>query len=95
MIATDIYLSILSHTSPPLEHWRIMKRSRLRVHPYDGMELPIPSVAWLYLLADSPEEADKAISMVSAYGIPEFKNPNSTANSQHIAVFKTLTFFLN
>lgn len=70
-----------------------MKR-RPRVHPYDGIELPIPSSAWLHLRADSPTEADKAVVMVVEYGIAEFSNPN-TVNLQHVAVFKLSTFSPN
>ena len=95
MNATKILDRIRHHVSLPLEYWRIMKR-RPRVHPYDEMELPIPSSAWLLLRADSLEEADKAVAMAVADGIAEFPNPNpNTVILQHVAVFKLLTFSPN
>ena len=86
MKAMKILESILDHVSQPLEHWRVIKR-RPRVHPYDEMDLLFPSLAWVHLLADSPEEADKAVSMVLEHGIAEFQNSNQVY-SQHLAVFK-------
>ena len=95
MNATKILYRIRYHISPPLEYWRIMKR-RPRVHPYDEMELLIPSAAWLLLRADSLEEADKAVAMAVADGIAEFPNPNpNTVSLQYVAVFKIPTFSPN
>ena len=95
MNATRILDIIRQHIFPPLEYWRVTKR-RPRVHPYDEMELPIPSSAWLHLRADSLGEADMAIAMVVADGIAELPNPNpNTVDLQHVAVFKIPTFSPN
>ena len=95
MNATRILDSIRHHIFPPSEYWRVTKR-RPRVHPYDEMELPISSSAWLHLRANSLEEADRAVTMVVADGIAEFPNPNpNTVDLLHVAVFKIPTFSPN
>ena len=95
MNATKILDRIRHHVFSPLEYWRVTKRHP-RVYPYDEIELPIPSSAWLHLRADSLEEAEEAVAMVVADGIAEFPNPNSnTVSLQYVAVFKIPTFSPN
>ena len=39
------------------------------------------------------QEADKAVTMVSTLGLVEYRSPRNRGDAQHVAVFKTLTFF--
>lgn len=73
--------------TPKADCWFVGIRLRPRIHPWDDMELPHPTCAWMDFHAVSPRDARVAVRQLLELGIAQEHQGETSPHADHVFAY--------